>query len=120
MAAASSTDVQAQHKAFERLRALSQCSLMSTTAQARDILKLANLVFDMLRQVVSDELSKVGDLPCLQVYSGDGTPVSLAKKVKLRLFGKKTHRQGRNTDEYYIQTAFFRFVDNEGMHHTCS
>ena len=79
---------------------------------------MANLCSDMLDNNIREWSEKAGDHPAMQAYSGDGTPVSLAKRVNVRLFGKQVTRQGRNTDEYYIQQAFFRFTDHRSQHQT--
>ena len=117
-ASAGSRDDVEQKKAFERLSELSKPSLIAARSLRRDICKMANLCSDMLYHAIVEWSQEAGESPAMLAYSGDGTPVSIVKRVKIRLWGKHGHRQGRNTDEYYIQSAFFRFLDQHGQHHT--
>lgn len=112
------TDTGEARKGFDRLGRLAQPSMIAARSERREIAKMANLVSDMMYAEVRAWSEAAGEDAAMQVYSGDGTPVRTTKRRTVRLFGKQAKRSGKNTNEYFIQTAFFRFIDATGAHHS--
>ena len=89
MAASSSGggNVKDEVDAFVKLRAFGQCSLVASKRDRNHIAKMACIVQDLLYRTADELVEMAGDKPLLQVYSADGTPVSLRKRVNVRLKG---------------------------------
>ena len=74
----------------------------------------------LLKSKAYDLVSEAEGRPVLFHYSADGTPLATRQRVVAEVGqGRRVSMQGRATEEYLVQHAFYRHIGLDGKRHSC-
>jgi hypothetical protein len=98
--------------AFSLMKRFGQVSSMASDQDVRLMARYCEMCKHLLRERVADLVAEADGAPLLRHYRSDGTPVSTKHRYAVQLRqGSKVKREGKATDEYLVQHAFFRYID---------
>ena len=76
------------------------------TTGRREVAKLCEVIKQHLQQKARDLVDSARDLPILQLYSSDGTPLQTRERLAINVPGhKKFIRQAGSSKEYRCQQS---------------
>ena len=108
------------HDVESLLRRFAKVSLHLDSREMATVQQVAEVVKSYMRARLGSFVADSLGSPVLLSYSSDGTPCSTKRHIVIRddKTGQKSQRSGRHTDEYLVQNAFVRRVDEFGDAHT--
>ena len=99
---------------MEALQLYGKVSYCCSEYEGREAQELAVLLSKYLSDRSAMFIRERSDLPLLQFYSNDGTPIKLHFQVKKSVGGANLRRAGKTGKELLVQVTFLRYMDSEG------